>query len=122
MLLAEGSQGADEAQAPQARRELRARVAWLDDEPLVPGRPYWALHGHRWVKAKVSRIIERLQIDTLQAQAAEQLGANAIGTVELTFNEALPVLPYAQSRSLGSLVLVDTASHRTAGAALVESP
>ena len=40
-------------------RELKATVAWLDDEPLVAGRTYWALHGHRWVKAKVTRIAHR---------------------------------------------------------------
>jgi sulfate adenylyltransferase subunit 1 len=31
----------------------------------------------------------------------------------------LATLPYARSRILGSLVLVDTASHKTSGAALV---
>jgi len=108
--------------APELRRELRVRVAWLDDEPLVPGRLYWALHGHRWVKAKVSRIVHQLHIDTLQTREAAQLGANAIGLIDLSLQEALPTLPYAQSRALGSLVLVDTASHRTAGAVLVESP
>jgi sulfate adenylyltransferase subunit 1 len=108
--------------SPELRRELRVRVAWLDDEPLVPGRLYWALHGHRWVKAKVSRIVHQLHIDTLQTREAAQLGANAIGLIDLSLQEALPTLPYAQSRALGSLVLVDTASHRTAGAVLVESP
>jgi len=108
--------------APELQRELRARVAWLDEEPLVPGRLYWALHGHRWVKAKVSRIVHQLHIDTLQTREAAQLGANAIGLIDLSLQEALPTLPYAQSRALGSLVLVDTASHRTAGAVLVESP
>jgi sulfate adenylyltransferase subunit 1 len=31
-------------------------------------------------------------------------------------------LPFAQSRSLGAMVLVDTATHRTAGAVLVQAP
>ena len=30
-----------------ATQRIRATVAWLDDEALVPGRVYWALHGHR---------------------------------------------------------------------------
>ena len=38
-------------------REITATIAWLDDEPLVAGRVYWALQGHRWVKAKVARIV-----------------------------------------------------------------
>ncbi|WP_137918028.1 GTP-binding protein [Hydrogenophaga sp. 2FB] len=100
-------------------REIRATVAWLDDETLVPGRVYWALHGHRWVKAKIKRIVHRLDIHTLAEEDATQLGSNAIGHIELTLQEPLATLPFERSRTLGSLVLVDTASHRTSGALLV---
>ena len=108
---------AGESLAPQ--REIAATVAWLDDEPLVPGRTYWALHGHRWVKARVKRIVHQLDIHTLAEQDAAELPPNAIGHVELTLQEPLATRPFTESRSLGALVLVDTASHRTAGAVLV---
>ncbi|MDO9199361.1 sulfate adenylyltransferase subunit 1 [Rhodoferax sp.] len=100
-------------------RELNATVAWMDDEPLVAGRVYWALHGHRWVKAKIRRIVHKLDINTLAEEDASQLDANAIGHVELVLQEPIAALPYSRSRVLGSLVLVDTASHKTAGAALI---
>jgi sulfate adenylyltransferase subunit 1 len=103
-------------------REITATVAWLDDEPLVPGRVYWALQGHRWVKAKVARIVDRLNINTLDAEPATQLEANAIGDIVLTLQQPLAVLPFTRSRALGSLVLVDTASHKTAAAVLVQPP
>ena len=102
-------------------REITATVAWLDDEPLVPGRIYWALQGHRWVKAKVARIVDRLNIQTLAAEPATELPANSMGDVVLALQQPLAVLPFTQSRTLGSLVLVDTASHRTAAAVLVQS-
>jgi len=101
------------------QRELRTTVAWMDDEPLVAGRVYWALHGHRWVKAKAKRIVHRLDINTLAEEDATQLDPNAIGHVELVLQEALPAAAFTQARVLGSLILVDTASHKTAGAALV---
>ena len=100
-------------------RDLNATVAWMDDEPLVAGRVYWALHGHRWVKAKVKRIVHQLDINTLAEHNATQLAANAIGHLELTLQEAIATLPYSRSRLLGSLILVDTASHKTAGAVLI---
>ena len=112
-----------EDSTPQAAwpttRELRTTIAWLDDEPLLPGRVYWTLHGHRWVKAKVQRIAERLNIHTLAREDATQLEPNAIGHVELLLQEPIPATPFAHSRVLGALILVDTASHRTAGAVLV---
>jgi sulfate adenylyltransferase subunit 1 len=102
-----------------ASRELRTTVAWMDDEPLVAGRVYWALHGHRWVKAKVQAVVHKLNINTLAEEAATQLDPNAIGHVELLLQEAIPAAPFTQARVLGSLILVDTASHKTAGAVLV---
>ncbi len=102
-------------------RELAATVAWMDDEPLVAGRVYWALHGHRWVKARVKRVVHRLAINTLAEENADSLSANSIGHVELLLQEPIAAMPFAQSRVLGSLVLVDTATHRTAGAVLVSA-
>ena len=103
----------------QATQTLRATIAWLDDEPLVEGRVYWAVHGHRWVKARVARITHRLDVHTLAREAATSLESNAIGEVELALQAPIAQLPYQQSRALGALVLVDTASHKTAGAALL---
>ncbi|MEO6015821.1 MAG: GTP-binding protein [Polaromonas sp.] len=104
---------------PLGTREITTTIAWMDEEPLVPGRMYWALHGHRWVKAKIRRIVHQIDINTLATHDAAQLDVNAIGVVELALLEPIAALPYKQSRVLGSLVLVDTASHKTSGAALV---
>jgi sulfate adenylyltransferase subunit 1 len=105
--------------APEPVRDVSATIAWMDDEPLVAGRVYWALHGHRWVKARIKRIVHRLDIHSLAESDAQQLEANSIGHVDLSLQEPLAMLPYARSRTLGSLVLVDTATHKTSGAVLV---
>jgi sulfate adenylyltransferase subunit 1 len=111
LLAAEGS--------PEGQRQLDTTIAWMDDEPLVAGRVYWALHGHRWVKAKVQRVVHRLNINTLAEEEATKLAPNAIGHVTLALQEPLVTLPFKQSRILGALVLVDTATHKTSGAVLV---
>jgi len=111
LLAAEG--------APEGQRQLSTTIAWMDDEPLVAGRLYWALHGHRWVKAKVQRVVHRLNVNTLAEEEATELAPNAIGHVTLALQEPLVTLPFKQSRILGALVLVDTATHKTSGAVLV---
>jgi sulfate adenylyltransferase subunit 1 len=103
----------------QPTRELQATVAWMDDEPLVAGRVYLALHGHRWIKAKVKRIVHSLDVNTLEEHDATEILPNAIGHIEVTLQEPIAALPYAQSRVLGALILVDTASHKTSGALLL---
>ena len=105
--------------SPEGQRQLNTTVAWMDDEPLVAGRVYWALHGHRWVKAKVQRVVHRLNVNTLAEEDATELAPIAIGHVTLALQEPLVTLPFTQSRILGALVLVDTATHKTSGAVLV---
>jgi sulfate adenylyltransferase subunit 1 len=102
-----------------SQNPLNVTLAWLDDEPLVAGRVYWALHGHRWVKAKVLRIVHRLDVNSLQELEASELPPNAIGHVQLSLQQPLVTLPFEISRSLGSLVLVDTATHKTSAAVMV---
>ena len=115
-LLAEKSEA---LVSPEGQRQLSTTIAWMDDEPLVAGRVYWALHGHRWVKAKVQRVVHRLNVNTLAEEEASELPPNAIGHVTLALQEPLVTLPFQQSRVLGALVLVDTATHKTSGAVLV---
>ena len=109
----------DSFQPELGSHEITATIAWMDEEPLVPGRMYWALQGHRWVKAKIKRIVHQIDINTLVTHDAAQLDVNAIGVVELALLEPIAALPFKQSRILGALVLVDTASHKTSGAALI---
>ena len=61
------------------------------------------------------------KLTTLQEIDASELPANAIGHVQLSLQQPLVTLPYKQSRHLGSLVLVDTASHKTSAAAMVQN-
>ena len=109
----------DDANPNQGTKDITATIAWMDEEPLVAGRLYWALHGHRWVRAKIKRIVSHIDINTLESSAATQLDANAIGVVDLALLEPIAALPYKQSRKHGALILVDTASHKTSGAAMV---
>ncbi len=119
-LLATQSGGEADGQcAYTASREITATIAWLDDEPLIAGRAYWALHGHRWVKAKIKRVVHKLDINTLAELEETQLDPNAIGHVEISLQEPIAAVPYKLSRGMGSLVLVDTASHKTSGAVLI---
>jgi sulfate adenylyltransferase subunit 1 len=100
-------------------RALRATMAWLDTEPAQTGRRYLLRHGHRWVQARLRAVRQRLDIHTLAHAPADGLRVNDIGEVEFELQQPLPLLPYADSRIGGALIVVDPASHRTSGALLV---
>lgn len=114
-IVADQSSGA----SIQETQRISATLAWLDDETLVAGRMYQGLHGHRWVKVRVKTIDHVLDIQTLAESASTEIKPNAIGRVTLQLSEAIPALPYAQSRILGAMILVDPASNKTSGAVLI---
>ena len=105
----------------QERQEFSATLAWLDTEPAAVGRKYWVRHGNRWVQARITGIQNRLDIHTLEASDAHELGVNEIGRVTLQTQQPLPVEAYDRNRVGGSMIIVDPASNRTSGAVLVSA-
>ncbi len=103
----------------QAVRRFSATLAWLDTEAAAPGRKYWLRHGNRWVQARLSRVVSRLDIHTLVPSPASELAVNDIGQVEIELQQALPLSSFAANRVGGALIVVDPTSHRTSGALLV---
>ena len=103
------------------RQSFAATLAWLDTEPAVVGRKYWVRHGNRWVQARIAGIENRLDIHTLDAVDAHQLGVNEIGRVVVETQQPLPVEAYASNRSGGALIVVDPTTNRTSGALLVQA-
>ena len=73
--------------------------------------------GHHSVQ--IGHVSGNVTVVTAPKEDTAELATNAIGHVTLTLQEPLATLPFTQSRVLGALVLVDTASHKTSGAVLV---
>jgi sulfate adenylyltransferase subunit 1 len=106
--------------APSAR--FRATLAWLDSERAVVGRKYWLRHGNRWLHGRIVAIDSKLDIATLAAHEAHELGVNDIGEVIVETQQPLPIARFADDRVAGALLVVDAATNRTSGALLVREP
>jgi len=103
----------------QPTQRFDATLAWLDTEPAQIGRKYWLRHGNRWVQGRISAIEHRLDVNSLEAQDAHELGVNEIGHVRIELQAALPLQAYVDNRVGGALIVVDPTSNRTSGALLV---
>ena len=68
----------------------------------------------------ISTLKHRVAIDTMEHQAATTLGANEIGFVNLCLDRPLVCEAYRENRDLGSFILIDTLSHRTAAAGMID--
>jgi bifunctional enzyme CysN/CysC len=110
------------AAAPLISGHLAAHLVWFDDDVMVPGRRYMIKCGNASTGAVISTLKHRIAIDTMEHQAATTLGANEIGFVNLCLDRPLVCEAYRENRDLGSFILIDTFSHRTAAAGMIDYP
>jgi sulfate adenylyltransferase subunit 1 len=105
---------------PTVSRRFSAMVVWLNELPLQLDRSYLLKHTTRQVKASVTRIHYRVDVNTLNHEATQELPMNGIASVELETSSPLFFDSYALSRLTGSFILVDALSNATVGAGMIQ--
>jgi sulfate adenylyltransferase subunit 1 (EFTu-like GTPase family) len=105
---------------PTEGQDLEAMVCWMTDRPLAP-RTMWSLkHTTRNVRAMVTDLAYRLDVNTLHRdESASQLGLNDIGRVRLRATAPLHYDAYERNRATGSFVLIEEATNTTAAAGML---
>jgi bifunctional enzyme CysN/CysC len=99
--------------------QFEATLVWMDDEPMLPGRPYLLKIGAQTVQATITEPKYRVNVNTLEHTAAKRLDLNEIGVCNLSLGKPIPFTPYAENRDLGGFILIDRISNRTVGAGML---
>lgn len=108
------------ADAPvQAADQFETTIVWMDDNALLPGRPYWLKLGTQTVTATVQQPKYQVNVNTMEHLAAKTLELNAIGVANLSIDRPLPFEPYAQNRDLGGFILIDKMTNATVAAGMI---
>ncbi len=104
---------------PKMERELEAMLVWMDETPLKPGETYLVKHASNQVRARVTELNYRIDPGELHRQPAAQLELNEIGRVRLELFKPLAHDCFQRNRALGSFILIDPQTNRTAGAGMI---
>jgi len=109
---------------PRQSQSLEAMLCWMDDAaPLQPSRIYSLKHTSKLARAKITKVLYRLNISTLHREpGVEALSLNEIGRVELHTTAPLFFDDYHVNRTTGSFILVDEHSGQTCAAGMLLSP
>ncbi len=105
---------------PEVADQFAARLIWMSDHPLMPGRPYLLKLHCKEVTATVTEIKYRIAIDTGAELAADTLAINEMAAVNLSLSQPVVFEPYAQNRILGGFILIDKLTFDTVGAGTIE--
>jgi sulfate adenylyltransferase subunit 1 len=104
---------------PCVSRRFAATMVWMHTQPLVRGRTCLIKHTARQVPGKVTKIRHRVNINTLEPEAAERLDINDIAAVEIETNRPLFFDSYSENRTTGSFILIDPLTNATLGAGMI---
>jgi sulfate adenylyltransferase large subunit len=91
---------------PTVGTEFEAEVVWMDERPLDPGRVY----------------LIKQSTKTVTAEIHHGLVLNQIGTVNISTARPLVFDRYTENRATGSFIIIDPATHFTAGAGMITNP
>ncbi len=101
---------------PQCADQFEAKLFWMDEADMVPGRSYWLKCGPQMVSATIQPPKYLLNVNTMEHLASKSLTLNAIGVADLTTDRPIIFAPYAENRPLGGFILIDKISNATIGA------
>ncbi len=106
---------------PVSTQEFNATVVWMHEDELETGREYYIKHGSKMTTGHASKIVDRIDVNTMAHAETAQLALNEIGTVNFSVAEALHFDPYQENISTGAFIIIDRLSNITVGAGMINS-
>ncbi len=119
--LSRGDMIASITAPPRKTSSIEATVVWMHSKPLRPGAGYLLKHTSQTVRATITELRSRIDVEHLAENSAAQLALNDIGHVVIETSRPLLADLYRDSRSTGSLILIDPADNTTAGAGMIRA-
>ncbi|MBV7572340.1 sulfate adenylyltransferase subunit CysN [Pseudomonas sp. PDM32] len=108
------------ADAPAAvADQFEATLVWMDEEPMLPGRPYLMKIGCRTVSMSCASLKHRVDVNSLEHLAAKTLELNGIGVCNLHLDRPIAFDAYTDNRDTGGFIIIDRLSNRTVGAGML---
>lgn len=100
--------------------QFQARILWMADSEMLPGRRYLMKIGTKTVTATVNAPKHRIDVNTLAESAAKTLELNEIGVCTLSLDQPIAFDPYDTAREMGGFILIDRMSNDTVGMGLID--
>lgn len=108
------------AEPAEVADQFQARVLWMADSDMLPGRRYLLKAGAKTVTATVLDLKYGIDVNTLRDQPAKTLGLNDFGVITLALDQPIAFDPYDINRETGGFILIDRLTNNTVGLGLLD--
>ncbi len=117
--LSRGDMLVSSANLPRVSQRLLANIVWMHAQALEVGRSYLIKHCARQVRGKVTAIRHRVNVSTLEPEAAANLQMNDIAAIELETSGPLFFDAYEKNHTTGSFIVIDPLTNATLAAGMI---
>ena len=105
---------------PNRAQDIEAMLCWFSDKKMIPMSKYSLFHTTKEVKAIVSDLQYKININTLRKiEDDKEFGMNEIGRVSIRTSSPIYFDSYANNRTTGSFILVDDMTNETVAAGMI---
>jgi len=94
-------------------------ICWMDEQPLNMATPYIMKHTTNYVKAHITKIVYKIDVDTLHRQPADTFLLNEIGRIEIKTSAPVFFDPYKLNHATGSFILIDPLTNNTVAGGMI---
>ena len=104
---------------PPVTDTFEAMLVWMAEEPLRPGKKYDIKRATSYLPGSIPRIVHRVDVNTLEQDAASELRLNEIARVRVSLDAPIALDGYAQNRTTGAFIVIDRLTNGTVGAGMI---
>lgn len=103
----------------EAANMFTAKLLWMDDEGLLPGRNYWIKLGTRLLPASVMDIKYKIDVNTGDQVPAQQIYKNELAVCDVMLSEKCAVDAFDKNKDLGSFIFINRITNMTSACGTV---
>jgi bifunctional enzyme CysN/CysC len=104
---------------PEVTDQVAAHLIWMSEDALLPGRQYLLKFAAQTVPAQITELKYRLDVDSLEHNAAKVLEMNEVGFCNLSTSKPVAFDPYTLNRNTGGFILIDRLTNATVAAGMI---
>jgi len=105
---------------PEVADQFEAKIIWMHDDPMLPGRPYLFKTANKLVPGLVTDLKHKVNVNTMEHTAAKSLALNEIGICNIGLDSRVAFDPYGVNREIGSFIIIDRITNNTVGVGMID--
>ena len=104
---------------PEVTDQFQASIIWMNDEPMLPGRPYLFKTAGKTIDGVITELRHEINVNSLEHKSAKILRLNEVGLVNVKLSQQIAFEAYADNKSLGSFIIIDKFTNKTIACGMI---